>query len=195
MRMHADVASVGMTRFGKHLEQTLKGTTGEAIDLALCDAVLKRSEIQDTRLVTTATAVVTGEEMIRAEAAQRGLGIGVIPVANVENACESSSTAPQKACAPLNAGATTLSWPAASRSFSMRTSAAASARAAVPPTLGIRILTSMWSSAVRWTLRNPLTPPRWSPIARSTWTSIPRSHASTWRSGEVQEGTSRWSRP
>ena len=41
MRMNAYVAGVGMVRFGKHLDRTLKGLAGEAIELALRDAGLQ----------------------------------------------------------------------------------------------------------------------------------------------------------
>ncbi len=38
MKMNAYVAGVGMTRFGKQMDKTLKGLAGEAIRLALADA-------------------------------------------------------------------------------------------------------------------------------------------------------------
>ena len=38
MKMNATIAGVGMTRFGKHLDITLKGLAGEAIREALADA-------------------------------------------------------------------------------------------------------------------------------------------------------------
>ena len=37
MRMNAYVAGVGMTRFGKQMDKTLKGLAGEVIQLALAD--------------------------------------------------------------------------------------------------------------------------------------------------------------
>ncbi|MCY1410964.1 3-ketoacyl-CoA thiolase [compost metagenome] len=51
-----------------------------------------------------AAGVITGQEMIRGEVVLRGMGIGRIPVVNVENACASSSTAFQQACAMVSAG-------------------------------------------------------------------------------------------
>ena len=42
--------------------------------------------------------------MIRGQVALREMGIGRIPVVNVENACASSSTAFQQACAMVTAG-------------------------------------------------------------------------------------------
>lgn len=105
MRMNAVVAGVGMVRFGKHLDKTLKGLAGEAILLALQDAGLDKSAIQAAWMGNAAAGVVTGQEMIRGEVALRALGIGKIPVINVENACASSSTAFQQACALVTAGA------------------------------------------------------------------------------------------
>lgn len=105
MRMNAVVAGVGMVRFGKHLDRTLKGLAGEAIELALRDAGLEKHHIQAAWMGNAAAGVVTGQEMIRGEVALRALGIGRIPVVNVENACASSSTAFQQACALVTAGA------------------------------------------------------------------------------------------
>jgi acetyl-CoA acetyltransferase len=51
-----------------------------------------------------AAGIVTGQEMIRGQVALREMGIGRIPVVNVENACASSSTAFQQACAMVTAG-------------------------------------------------------------------------------------------
>ena len=105
MRMNAYVAGVGMVRFGRHLDKTLKGLTGEAILMALKDASLQTTDIQAAWMGNAAAGVVTGQEMIRGEVALRALGIGRIPVVNVENACASSSTAFQQACALVTAGA------------------------------------------------------------------------------------------
>ena len=105
MRMNAYVAGVGMSKFGKHLDKTLKGLAGEAIQMALHDAGLDKSDIQAAWMGNAAAGVVTGQEMIRGEVALRAMGIGKIPVINVENACASSSTAFQQACALVTAGA------------------------------------------------------------------------------------------
>ncbi len=104
MKMNAYVAGVGMVKFGKHLDKTLKGLAGEAIQLALQDAGLDKSAIQAAWMGNAAAGVVTGQEMIRGEVALRNMGIGKIPVINVENACASSSTAFQQACALVTAG-------------------------------------------------------------------------------------------
>jgi len=104
MKMNAYVAGVGMTRFGKQMDKTLKRLAGEAIQLALADAGLDQSALQAAWMGNAAAGIVTGQEMIRGQVALREMGIGRIPVVNVENACASSSTAFQQACAMVTAG-------------------------------------------------------------------------------------------
>jgi len=104
MRMNAYVAGVGMVGFGKHLDRTLKGLAAEAVQLALNDAGMDKSMLQAAWMGNAAAGVVTGQEMIRGEVALRSIGIGRIPVVNVENACASSSTAFQQASAMVSAG-------------------------------------------------------------------------------------------
>jgi acetyl-CoA acetyltransferase len=105
MQMNAYVAGVGMTRFGKHLDRTLKGLAGEAIREALADAGIDASAIEIAYMGNAAGGVVQGQEMISGQVALRELGIGRIPVINVENACATSSTAFNQACAMVTAGA------------------------------------------------------------------------------------------
>lgn len=104
MKMNAYIAGIGMTPFGRHLDRGLKGLAGEAIRLALADAGLDGAALQAAWMGNAAAGVVTGQEMIRGEVALRALGIGRIPVVNVENACASGSTAFQQACAMVSAG-------------------------------------------------------------------------------------------
>jgi acetyl-CoA acetyltransferase len=104
MKMNAYVAGVGMTHFGRHLDRTLKSLAAEAITAALRDAGLDRSDLQAAYMGNAAAGVITGQEMIRGQVALRSMGIGRIPVVNVENACASSSTAFQQASAMVSAG-------------------------------------------------------------------------------------------
>ncbi len=105
MKMNAMIAGVGMTRFGKHLDVTLKGLAGEAIREALVDAGIDGSVVEVAYMGNAAGGVVQGQEMISGQVALRELGIGRIPVINVENACATSSTAFHQACAMVTAGA------------------------------------------------------------------------------------------
>lgn len=104
MRMNAYVAGVGMTRFGKFLDRGLKSLAAEAIDEALKDAGIARSEIQAAYMGNGAAGVTTGQVLIPGEAVLRGMGIGRIPVINVENACATSATAFQQAAQMITLG-------------------------------------------------------------------------------------------
>lgn len=104
MKMNAYVAGVGMTRFGKHLETPLKALAGEAIAEAVNDAGIGYGDIQAAYMANAAGGVVQGQEMISGQVALRDLGIGRIPVVNLENACASSSTAFNQACAMASLG-------------------------------------------------------------------------------------------
>ena len=105
MKMNAYIAGVGMTRFGKHLDTTLKALAGESIREALTDAGSSSDAIEVAYMGNAAGGVVQGQEMISGQVALRELGIGKIPVINVENACATSSTAFNQACAMVTAGA------------------------------------------------------------------------------------------
>ncbi|RLA03040.1 MAG: thiolase family protein [Gammaproteobacteria bacterium] len=104
MKMNAYIAGVGMTRFGKHLDSTLKSLAGDAIQEAVKDSGLSTADIQAAYMGNAAGGVVQGQEMISGQVALRELGIGKIPVINVENACATSSTAFNQACAMVTAG-------------------------------------------------------------------------------------------
>ena len=104
MKMNAYIAGVGMTRFGKHLDSTLKGLAGEAICEAIEDAGVRKQDIEAAYMANAAGGVVLGQEMISGQVALRELGIGKIPVINLENACASSSTAFHQACTMVSLG-------------------------------------------------------------------------------------------
>ncbi len=104
MKMNAYVAGVGMTPFGKFLDKGLKSIGGEAVTLALKDAGVDPKEIQAAWVGNAAAGLVTGQECIRGQVVLRPVGIGQIPIINVENACASSSTAFNQACAMVTAG-------------------------------------------------------------------------------------------
>ena len=105
MRCDAVIAGVGMTRFGKHLETGLKALGAEAVRAALADARVEASALQAAFVGNAAAGLVTGQESIRGQVILRGMGIGRLPIVNVENACASASTALHLACALVSAGA------------------------------------------------------------------------------------------
>jgi acetyl-CoA acetyltransferase len=104
MRFTAVIAGVGMTRFGKHLDEGLKAIGAEAVQAALADAGIEAGDLEAAYVGNAAAGLVTGQECIRGQVILRGMGIGRIPVVNVENACASASTALHQACAMVSAG-------------------------------------------------------------------------------------------
>ncbi|HKE41644.1 MAG TPA: thiolase family protein [Casimicrobiaceae bacterium] len=87
------VAGVGMTRFGRHLDRSIKHLTREAVEGALTDAGGERADIEAAYFTNATQGHFEGQNCIRGEIALRSMGIGSIPVVNVENACASASTA------------------------------------------------------------------------------------------------------
>ncbi|NQD94085.1 thiolase family protein, partial [Pseudomonas sp. CrR25] len=103
-RQNAYVIGVGMTRFGKHLGRSLNSLAREAIKQALGDAGIEPQQLQAAWMGTGAAPVITGQVCIAGQAVLRGLGVGHIPVVNVENACATASTAFQQACTLVTHG-------------------------------------------------------------------------------------------
>ncbi len=104
MRFNAIIAGVGMTHFGKHMETGLKALGAEAVQAALADAGIGAGDLEAAFVGNAAAGLVTGQESIRGQVILRSIGIGRLPVINVENACASASTALNQACAMVSAG-------------------------------------------------------------------------------------------
>ncbi len=104
MKLNAVIAGVAMTRFGKHMETGMKALGAEAISAALVDAGIEADDLQSAWVGNAAAGLVTGQESIRGEVVLRGMGIGRLPVINVENACASGSTAVNQAAMMVSAG-------------------------------------------------------------------------------------------
>ena len=82
-----------VTRFGRHLDRNLKSLVEEAVGDALKDAAITKEQLQGAWVGNAAQGVLQGQESIRGQVVLRAMGIGGIPVINVENACASSATA------------------------------------------------------------------------------------------------------
>lgn len=83
----------GMTKFGRHPQRNLKSLAEEAVTLALTDAGLDKRQLQAAWVGNASQGVLQGQESVRGQAVLFALGLGGIPVINVENACASSATA------------------------------------------------------------------------------------------------------
>ena len=98
------IIGVGLTPFGKYLDKGLKDLAGEACQNAFVDAGISAMDIQAAFSANSMAGLITGQECIRGQVMLRPLGIGDIPIINVENSCASSSTALYLAWMAVGAG-------------------------------------------------------------------------------------------
>lgn len=98
------IVGIAMTGLGKFPARSVKDLTREAVEGALADARCGIADIQAAWYSNTRQGMMEGQNVIRGQCALRPLGFGGIPIANVENACASSSTALREAYAHLRAG-------------------------------------------------------------------------------------------
>ncbi|MEO5598830.1 MAG: thiolase family protein [Novosphingobium sp.] len=104
MKQKAIIAGVGTTPFGKYLDRGLSELAQCAIREALADAGLSADRIQAAWAGNAGAAIITGQVCVAGQATLRNMGIGRIPVVNVENACATASTAFQQACTMVTLG-------------------------------------------------------------------------------------------
>jgi acetyl-CoA acetyltransferase len=98
------VAGVGMTKFGRFYDRTIKSLGAEAITEALRDAGVERDDVQAVFFANAVAGLVTGQECIRGETVLHPMGFGALPVSNVENACASGGNALHLAWASVAGG-------------------------------------------------------------------------------------------
>ena len=98
------VAGAGMTRFGKFMDHGTRSLAEEATVTALKDASMPVEEVGMVFFGNAASGLVTGQEMIRGQAALRNTGLLGLPMVNVENACASASTAVHLAWLAVSSG-------------------------------------------------------------------------------------------
>lgn len=87
------IAGVGVTAFGKQPQASVKYLVRVAVQEALADAGCDASDIDAAYFATAAQGVMEGQHMVAGQVALKAMGLGGIPVSNLENACASSSTA------------------------------------------------------------------------------------------------------
>ncbi|HYF57626.1 MAG TPA: thiolase family protein [Burkholderiaceae bacterium] len=98
------VVGVGMTPWGKFLDRSVKDLARASVGAALADAGLERGDVEVAFFANAGQSAIEGQFMVGGQIALRDMGIGGIPVTNVENACASGSTAFHQAYAYLKAG-------------------------------------------------------------------------------------------
>jgi len=87
------IVGVGMIRFGKYPDETVRTMAEKAVNLALEDAGLDKKDLQAAFFSNTFWGMFSNQHSIRGQVVLRGMGIDKIPVTNVENACAGASTA------------------------------------------------------------------------------------------------------
>lgn len=87
------IVGIGITKFTKQLEKSVKDLVREAVTAALQDARCDAGLLQGAYFATAGQGPIEGQYMVAGQIALKAMGITGIPVVNVENACASSSTA------------------------------------------------------------------------------------------------------
>lgn len=90
-----DVAVIGvnMTKFGKHLDRSLRDLGQEAVLGAVKDAGISLKDIQIAYVGNGLAGLLTGQEGVRGQVVLKEVGLQGLPIINVEGACASGSLA------------------------------------------------------------------------------------------------------
>ena len=100
----AYIIGVGMIRFAKYPEKSIKQMTLEALQALFSDVPVKKEEIEAVWFSNSGWGMSTGQHCIRGEVALLPAGIQGIPIYNVENACAGGSNALHCAWMSIKAG-------------------------------------------------------------------------------------------
>lgn len=98
------IIGLGMIRFQKYPDRGVRDMAHEATHLALQDAGLEKEDMQAAFFSNTFWGMFNNQHSIRGQVVFRSMGIGSIPVTNVENACAGASTAMHLAHTGIKAG-------------------------------------------------------------------------------------------
>ncbi len=98
------VIGIGMIRFAKYADKTVKSMAHEAIRLAIEDAGLTQEMIQAAFVSNSYWGMFSNQHSIKGQVILRSMGIQGIPVTSVENACAGASTALHLAYTGIKAG-------------------------------------------------------------------------------------------
>ncbi|NML45726.1 thiolase family protein [Ramlibacter sp. G-1-2-2] len=98
------VTGVGFHPFGRFPDKSLKTLAATAALGALDDAGISVRELDAAICANAYAGLLNNQESIRGETWLRGIGLGGVPVMNVENACASGSTAVHLACMGIASG-------------------------------------------------------------------------------------------
>ncbi|MBC2715647.1 MAG: thiolase family protein [Desulfobacteraceae bacterium] len=98
------IVGLGMIRFNKYPDGNVREMAHEAINLSLKDAGMEKEDLQAAFFSNTFWGMFANQHSIRGQVVLRSMGVGAIPVVNVENACAGASTALHLAYTGIRAG-------------------------------------------------------------------------------------------
>jgi acetyl-CoA acetyltransferase len=98
------ILGVGMIRFAKYPEKSIKQMVAEAMQVLLQDVNIDLKQIESAWFSNSAWGIYNGQHCIRGQVALSPLGIQSIPIMNVENACAGGSSAVHGAWMSIKAG-------------------------------------------------------------------------------------------
>ena len=98
------IIGVGMIRFGKYLDGSVRGMAKEALELVLKDAGLTKDAVQAAYVSNTFWGMFSNQHSIKGEVMLWDIGMNGIPIVNCENACAGASTALHLGYTAIRAG-------------------------------------------------------------------------------------------
>ncbi|HOJ13856.1 MAG TPA: thiolase family protein [Deltaproteobacteria bacterium] len=98
------IIGVGMIRFGKYLDGSVRGMAKEAFDLVLKDAGIPKEAIEAAYVSNTFWGMFSNQHSIKGEVMLWDIDMNGIPIVNCENACAGASTAVHLGYTAIKAG-------------------------------------------------------------------------------------------
>ncbi len=98
------VFGVGMIKFGKYLDRSIKSLTGDILEEVLKDCGLERKDLEAAWFANAGWGMTEFQHCIRGQVALGSNNLDKIPVTNSENACAGGSTALHGAWTSIKAG-------------------------------------------------------------------------------------------
>jgi acetyl-CoA acyltransferase len=98
------ILGVGMAKFGKFLDKTIKSLTGEALEAVLKDCDVPKEDIEAAWFANSYWGMYTMQHGIRGQVALSANGLDGIAMTNLENACAGGSSALHGAWTGVKAG-------------------------------------------------------------------------------------------
>lgn len=99
------IVGVGMTPFGRFLDEPLSGLSKRAASNAIEDAHINSDQLNAIFFANAVQGAMEGQHGIRGQVALQDMQLNNIPIFNIENACASASTALNLAINYIRSGA------------------------------------------------------------------------------------------